>query len=182
MADTAAMAVDTCTYAFNLVTERLKTRYSPKQRLQLEFVTPFFSVLVLAAVNVYFIRRAAQTLIQHPYVNPSDEPKPKIMLTFSILNLCLDAVNVTCFARAKKLLGFEIGSDGPDLCGAHHHQTMEESYSVEENDPSVYESEKMSVEETTDHYEELNNSFAVKDDDSVNLNMCSAYTVRACVK
>lgn len=177
MADTAAMAVDTCTYAFNLITERLKATYSPRQRLQLEFVTPLVSVLVLAGVNVFFIRKASQTLIRHPHLNPSDAPKPKIMLTFSILNLLLDAVNMTCFARAKAIMGFEIGAiDSPQ------HNSIEHS-DDEKKDLFLYDNEEMSMEPiTADRYDMLNNpSLPNHDDEAVNLNMCSAYTVSSCI-
>jgi hypothetical protein len=180
MADTTAMAVDTCTYAINLLTERLKATYSPRQRLQLEFATPLLSVLVLAGVNVYFIRKASQTVIQHPHLNPSDAPKPKIMLIFSLFNLFLDAVNMTCFARAKAIMGFEVGA-----IDSAQHQNIEHS-DDEKTDLFLYDNEEIAMEPTTtNHYEVLNNPSLPNDnhvdDDAINLNMCSAYTVRYCI-
>jgi Co/Zn/Cd efflux system component len=180
MADTAAMAVDTCTYALNLLTERLKATYSPRQRLQLEFATPLLSVLVLAGVNVYFIRKASQTLIQHPHLSPSDAPKPTIMLTFSIFNLFLDAVNMTCFARAKAIMGFEVGA----VDAAQHHNI--EHSDDEKEDLFLYKNEEIALEPTTaNHYEVMLNPSLPNhndvDDDAINLNMCSAYTVRYCI-
>ena len=59
-------------------------------------------------VNIFFTRKAAKTLIHPQELDPSDQPKLKIMLVFSSLNLGMDILNVTCFARAKKLFGFDV--------------------------------------------------------------------------
>ena len=115
LADTAAMAVDACTYAFNLVSERRKPKATRKQRLLLELVTPLFSVITLLCVNVFSTRGAVMTLIHPPEVTPTDQPDPYIMLVFSSLNLGLDILNVTCFARAKKLFGYEVHSSADRL-------------------------------------------------------------------
>ena len=201
LADTAAMAVDACTYALNLVAERLKSRASLKQRLQLEFATPFFSVIALAGVNIFFIRKAAKVVTQHPYIEPEDEPKAKVMLIFSLLNLCLDAVNVTCFARAQKLMGFEVpvietstdfssvpqcvGSDNIDGSEFTDHDIKEK---VKETDFSKEAHVACGAKNRLDMIQYEGNDFAdygidadVQSDncdDSANLNMCSAYTVR----
>mmetsp|Transcript_26326 Transcript_26326/g.37726 ORF Transcript_26326/g.37726 Transcript_26326/m.37726 type:complete len:363 (-) Transcript_26326:223-1311(-) len=199
LADTAAMAVDACTYALNLVAERLKPRASLKQRLQLEFATPFFSVIALAGVNVFFVRKAARVVTQHPYIDPEDEPKAKVMLIFSLLNLCLDAVNVTCFARAQKLMGFEVPvietttdfSSVPQCVGSGNTDGSEFTDhdingKVKEADFGKQANVAFSANNNSDMIQYEGNGFedhgvdadAQSDtcDDSANLNMCSAYT------
>jgi len=114
MADCAAMAVDAMTYLFNYAAERIKNRTSPdkddhlspeaRQRrkklqiLYLELIPPLISVTTLMAVTILSLKQAIDVLM----TDTTDEPSPDvvIMTIFSLLNLILDAVNVSCFAKA----------------------------------------------------------------------------------
>jgi hypothetical protein len=108
MADTAAMMVDAITYGFNLYAERQKATATKVQKLHLELVPPLISVTTLIIVNI-FVTRKSIIMIRNPVpILPADQPKLVVMFAFSTLNLVLDLINVTCFARANRLFGFEI--------------------------------------------------------------------------
>lgn len=111
LADTGAMSVDICSYALNWFAERKKCNAKHKrQQLQLELIAPSFSVIALLGVTIYSLDGAIRTLLAGHIVvfNPSNQPNLLIMLLFSSLNLLLDILNVTCFARAKRLFGFKV--------------------------------------------------------------------------
>lgn len=110
LADTGAMSVDICSYALNWFAERKKANVSEKrQQLLLELLAPSFSVIALLVITIYSFHGSLITLIPgHSFVPPSDQPNLIIMLVFSSLNLVLDILNVSCFARAKKLFGFKV--------------------------------------------------------------------------
>ena len=127
LADTMAMSVDAFTYLFNLFAERLKhhnssiflgntkgishqelARRRKKLRLYLEFIPPLLSVLALILVSLHALKEAMYTIISHHDTstdnlsnNEDDVPNVHMMLFFSTLNLGLDIMNVTCFAKAK---------------------------------------------------------------------------------
>ena len=79
------------------------------------------------------------------------------MMSFAIFNLFLDLFNVCCFARAKHLLGYK---------------TESEDKVVYDNDDDDDESQYF-IENEVQAEQNM-----IDEDDRVNLNMCSAYTVR----
>lgn len=132
IADSACMFVDALTYLFNLIAERRKTAFdkhwsapiSPKSRderkrirrrakrkliLEMDLIPTFVSMTTLIIVTVFVLRHAIHILIldTHRDVSLKSDPNLLVMFCFSVANLLLDLLNVTCFARAKRLLGFE---------------------------------------------------------------------------
>jgi Co/Zn/Cd efflux system component len=110
LADTGAMSVDICSYALNWFAERKKCNVSEKrQQLLLELIAPSFSVIALLGITIYSLHGSIITLTPgHAATLPSNQPNLIIMLIFSSMNLALDILNVSCFARAKKLFGFKV--------------------------------------------------------------------------
>ena len=137
MGDSAAMAVDTLTYAFNLVAERMKNRSesglepdltgrygndeeainralriharSKRKRLvQLELIPPLISLMTLVVVIGFILNKAIRILILDAHRSAAQQSNPNLIVmgVFSVLNLCLDFLNVFCFARAKHAMGF----------------------------------------------------------------------------
>jgi len=168
MADTAAMMVDALTYGFNLYAERQKAHASAVERLKWELVPPLLSVTTLIGVNLFVTRKAFQTLVNP--VLPEDEPKLWIMVSFSTANLVLDVINVSCFARANRLFGFQTEVDGRG--DARFVQLDDRNHDEEDWD----------VDGGTDQTPIIKNKNRDYEDDdcnsheSTNLNMCSAYT------
>lgn len=123
LADCEAMGVDAMTYLFNMLAERVKNRpVTDKElkmtlaerhrkrkliRLWMELVPPLASVLTLIAVTIVTMEEALGTLFpsEEGDISEDDEPSVNLMLLFSGLNLALDVVNVTCFARAHQAFG-----------------------------------------------------------------------------
>ena len=134
LGDVIAMIVDSFTYLFNWIAERKKKNYDRqhaetvavenehntvsaettricqrnrrKMVLKLEIIPPFISVTALLLVTAYVTRRAISLLVLDMHRNRSEQGQPnlKIMLTFSCINLFLDAVNLFCFSKAKHAL------------------------------------------------------------------------------
>jgi Cation efflux family len=128
MTDCAAMYVDVLSYVINFWAERLKhgpTKLSPRQlrlqRLYLELIPPFLSVVTLVAVTVLALQTAIETLIQEAEAEATrnkgldnnddkdddddEDPDLSIMMAFSGLNLILDLVNVGYFVKADQAIG-----------------------------------------------------------------------------
>jgi len=63
LGDSAAMWVDSFTYAFNLYAERKKSSSTRKERLRLELIPPLVSVISLVGVTSYIISDALSTII-----------------------------------------------------------------------------------------------------------------------
>lgn len=136
--DSAAMMVDSLTYLFNSCAERIKNNSlrenddealsqlekevrrleRTRQRLWLEILPPFCSVTTLVCLTIYVIYDAMDTLSEtnneeggdnyEGGASTADEPNIGVMFFFSGLNLVLDLMNVTCFARAKHAFGFAV--------------------------------------------------------------------------
>jgi len=120
IADSSAMFVDAGTYLCNMLAERLKSRtlsdeekelpsnvLEPRMKLQtlyLELFPPLVSVLTLMVVTFTTFKGAAETLMHHGQkeISENDQPNLKVMMVFSAINLLLDMVNVTCFARTQQ--------------------------------------------------------------------------------
>lgn len=108
------MYVDVVTYLFNFLAERFKHQVQetssirPRDgrlyRLYLELVPPLISVTTLLVVTVLGLRDAIKTLRESPK-EQINQPDIRIMLWFSGMNLLLDFLNVTCFARVNQEFG-----------------------------------------------------------------------------
>lgn len=130
LADSMAMSVDAFTYLFNLAAEKLKHRSNisdedgnlPMEerrrrkkmiRLYLELIPPAVSVTALTYVSLQALSEAIATLTNPLQISPEfpdgDQPNVHVMLFFSILNLGLDIMNVSCFS---KIQDFSIIGDG----------------------------------------------------------------------
>ena len=197
--DSAAMIVDSMTYGFNLYAERKKNedveqiiqtteiiempsqlddndtddiittdndsynleriRLSKRKKiLHYELVPPVLSVSVLLVVTGFVLYGSISTLILDTNRSEEEQSTPNliIMMSFAIFNLFLDLFNVCCFARAKHLLGYK---------------TESEDKVVYDNDDDDDESQYF-IENEVQAEQNM-----IDEDDRVNLNMCSAYTV-----
>ena len=206
LADSIAMGIDAFTYLFNMVAERLKNqplstdesisieerkRQRLIQKLNLELIPPLISVIVLIGVSIDALREAIATLTKSS-ISKSAEPNVSIMMLFSTLNLLLDLLNMSCFAKAKSF-GFSIIESlgiGGDVI---HDGNTGEATALLKTDAKkkcgggstdIESLEQENHDDTSgDAIDEYVNKIcsADSDDDTVdiilNLNMCSAYTV-----
>lgn len=176
MTDCAAMMVDVVTYLFNYCAEVMKTtdksteseRDVKIRNLYMELVPPLLSVTTLIVVTVMSLTDAFRELLLNP-VNDSQNtfasPDLHIMLTFSSMNLVLDIVNVTCFARVHQAIG-----TFNDL------QRKENCHTSSKDDSVVYESSPLLRSNESIHKNDRSASNSANEDRELNLNMCSAWT------
>lgn len=135
LGDSAAMLIDSLTYLFNSWAERsknisleeidsssltdrekeLRRMGRTRHRLWLEILPPLFSVTFLIFLTIYIMLDGIKTLSfdasdddDGSSKNTEDEPNIGVMFFFSTLNLGLDILNVTCFARARHAFGFAV--------------------------------------------------------------------------
>lgn len=196
IADSAAMFVDSATYLFNMIAERLKNRELSREEMEipvavlehklklqrnyLELIPPFISVTTLLYVTVVTFDASIYTLTHSEQANSSasqdDEPNVTVMMVFSFLNLLLDILNVTCFARVNQAifvppsLNFESSSNHPQ----HHNSTTSDN-KVAEDSPLLVSS---NIDETLGSTT-LETSLCedeMSESEMMNLNMCSAWT------
>ena len=196
LADSEAMSVDAITYLFNLCAERIQNRpftetelsLTPEerdyrrelQRLYLEMIPPSISVLVLIAITCYAFMDAFETLYEIDSSSDNDDDvSVPIMFVFSGVNLLLDVVNVTCFARADMNFSLDIlrqersliresmrglHIDSPDMDAENENtKFLSPTANHQTYDGVVIDTEAASFAPTSL---------------MVNLNMCSAWTVR----
>lgn len=208
LGDSAAMAVDSLAYGFNLYAEREKNQddfqnqttedgmvdidnvelsgldrrnttacddsdgdvervrleqqfLKRRRHLQLELVPPLMSVSILVIVTIIVLRNSIQTLILDRNREESEQTQPNldVMVAFAAVNLFVDLFNVTCFARAKHLLGYNTSEQSG----------TEQQYGEVIDDDVHSGSNTDDVQSGTDPEES-------EEDTKVNLNMCSAYT------
>ena len=178
-----------------------------RQRLWLEILPPSVSVVTLIGLTIYILMDAFHTLVesfdevgvvfnsaedsslQSSSVN---EPDIGVMFFFSTLNLALDILNVTCFARAKHTFGFAvIDKDRHRYMlaydGSLHNQYADSLRVRSEIDLSRFDGEDRPNCINVENYSSItegnkeNSPFQIdkgtKKIREVNLNMCSAYTV-----
>jgi Co/Zn/Cd efflux system component len=95
------------------------------------------------------------------------------MLTFSIINLAIDVLNIFCFAKAKQLLGYATVEPKitPDRRGAKESWT-----STQQMEESMTKEVRHIQGERYDEDDTIKEGFAHSHHDGTNLNMCSAYT------
>jgi Co/Zn/Cd efflux system component len=169
MTDCSAMMVDVVTYMFNYLAEQYKhsaARSTTKEAyhlhcLYLELIPPLISVITLMIVTIIALRLSLETLFFEPTNDVDDEteePNVSIMVYFSAMNLLLDVLNVSCFARVD----FHNHASSPPGTGngavaltdsLHHHET---TYLLNSADGIVNQDED--------------------DENDYNWNMCSAWT------
>lgn len=207
--DSEAMSVDALTYLFNMWAERIKNRPPTAEelllpvavrehrielkRLYLELVPPLISVVTLICVTINALQQAYSTLFAGEGEEEEDV-SAGLMLFFSGLNLVLDVVNVTCFARANQAYGLQKqtqqtrDNEAAGLMNAstrNHFQQhleaaqlliVEKDEELEEDDNhnhlSMLQGSDMALTDHTTHDGYLESWFG-----NVNLNMCSAWTV-----
>ena len=204
-ADSEAMGVDAMTYLCNLCAERIKNApFSSKElklpadvrdykrklkRLYLELVPPLISVTTLIAVTIVTLFDALNTLFGNNVMkdekSDGEDELVTVMLFFSSLNLILDVINVTCFARADQAFGLNVIQSQEELKRSIRARTPSEDLSLllSTQTPISYEGESGGIEVKEFHALRANGMVGEVDssDESlalVNLNMCSAWTVR----
>jgi hypothetical protein len=185
----AAMYVDVVTYLFNFLAERLKHAHDSSisarslrlRRLYLELIPPSISVVTLLIVTVLALQQAFKLLD-----GDAQGPDLGIMVAFSALNLVLDGLNVSCFARVDQTAGF---------IGDHHNSSqhsLDQATVATETTPLVESSSLTLPPMDINMGSNDNNDGGVDNDDAderdsqdsteipggINLNMCSAFTVR----
>lgn len=218
VADSSAMMIDSLTYLFNSYAERIKNKSlnesddetlseddreqrrlgRTRQRLWLEILPPLCSVLTLIALTICVIVDAVGTLME-PYnvglddgtVSTDNDPNIGMMFFFSALNLGLDILNVSCFARAKHAFGFAVidkdrhrymlaydgslhNSFADGLKGECSEVDLSGLANDEENITASYRS--ISEENIKSSQSNLNEQRPNDLRPEINLNMCSAYT------
>ena len=166
--------------------EKLERHLQSRRRhLHLELVPPLVSVTFLLIVVGFVLHESIQTLILDAHRSEKEQSRPNLvlMMTFSILNLLLDVVNVTCFARAKHLMGYktEETKEGEDtqqygVIDADEELAEENGAQYEIHQPTSNDEDGSIEEQSGDFSEEPAQSQESNDDERVNLNMCSAYT------
>mmetsp|Transcript_5205 Transcript_5205/g.7346 ORF Transcript_5205/g.7346 Transcript_5205/m.7346 type:complete len:315 (-) Transcript_5205:1714-2658(-) len=219
MGDSAAMVVDALTYLFNLIAERRKNSFDEiweqqhqenedtvdfeKQKLErerakrkmvlhMELIPPLISLTVLVGLTILVSREAIQILILDVHRDESEQANPNIniMLIFSSLNLGLDILNVSCFAKANHALGYETSPDHSKKGSCKNQyeglETDDSEYDDGYEEPE-YNQDSEHGESSTDDEDVIHgqnganpddSDTILDDDESPNLNMCSAYTVR----
>ncbi|KAL7511445.1 hypothetical protein ACHAXN_009522 [Cyclotella atomus] len=219
LADSCAMVIDSLTYLFNSWAERIKNRSlansdeeilderekelrrleRTRQRLLLEIAPPLCSVLTLIGLTISVSKEAADTLIGGNFLeeeestaeaSAEEDPNIGIMFFFSGLNLALDILNVTCFARARHAFGFAVIDEDRHRYmlaydGSLHNvyadslksrseidlKGLDEEENINVNRGQNYSSIAEEIEGANLHVEKERNGIQ-----EVNLNMCSAYT------
>lgn len=172
--------------------ERLKLeRHLQRRRrhLHLEILPPLMSVSILLVVICFVLHKSIHTLVLDAHRSETEQSRPNLilMMTFSLLNLLLDVVNVTCFARAKHLMGYNT-EDSKENKGDQEYNVIDnhdglngeggaQSLSMLKmvgsgNDEELTEDTSNSI--TSDDHDDSDENV---EDERVNLNMCSAYTV-----
>jgi len=167
-----------------------------KYTYQLELIPPLLSVSTLLVVTILVLKESIHTLVLDSQRDASmqSDPNVNLMVIFSVLNLLLDVVNVGCFASASHALGYNTDSATHDQLSIDAKNTaatgeMQESEKdVDSNSDSKMKSkgiEKDKISENKPSDEGITSSqlnddadslVARNNDDSTNLNMCSAYT------
>jgi hypothetical protein len=206
LADSEAMSVDAFTYLFNLWAERIKNKpisehefgvsldllhhQKELRRLYLELIPPAISVATLMMVTVYTLKDSINTIHGAESEEEDEVVDIKIMLFFSGLNLLLDVVNVTCFARAESAFGLDSVRRGSVALSAKirqslrpslsNHRSLQENHANESSTLLPLEGGKLELEVKTATLTKATSFGSLVSEqprDSVNLNMCSAWTV-----
>mmetsp|Transcript_33888 Transcript_33888/g.81945 ORF Transcript_33888/g.81945 Transcript_33888/m.81945 type:complete len:318 (+) Transcript_33888:364-1317(+) len=168
--------------------EKLERHLHRRRRhLHLELVPPLVSVSALLVLIGFVLHESIHTLILDAHRSEKEQSQPNLilMMTSSILNLFLDLMNVACFARAKRLMGYNT-DNSKEKDAAQKYGMIDsndglsgeiELYEIQEPIPRGSECEEQTEDSTNiitsnEHIEVIEDC----EDERVNLNMCSAYT------
>jgi hypothetical protein len=175
---------EACITPLEIESAKAERRLRHKRRqLQLELVPPLISVSFLLIVVGYVLNDAIRTLILDVNRSETEQSRPNIilMMTFSTLNLFVDIINVTCFARANHLTGYNTvekqSTDGGNN-EVDDNESLIERYATHfeiQDDCRTAKRKAESSRINTSSDEAMSEDS--NEDDHVNLNMCSAYTV-----
>lgn len=186
--------------------KEMKKLERTRQRLWLEILPPMCSVMTLIGLTIYIILDAWNTLSEREYEvgedndfssdessTPSSTSQPDIgvMFLFSALNLVLDVLNVTCFARAKHAFGFAVIDEDRHRYMLAYDGSLHNQYA---DSMRVRSEIDLSGLDDGLNCKDVENYSSISDDNvvgttnlqisdernkfpEVNLNMCSAYTV-----
>ena len=218
--DSAAMMVDSLTYLFNSYAEKIKNKSlqesdnnellsgaekelrrlgRTRQRLWLEILPPLCSVSTLIGLTIYITLDALETLAT-PFpigeddgtsTSRDDEPNIGMMFFFSALNLGLDILNVTCFARAKHAFGFAVIDQDRQRYMLAYDGSLHNQYAdslrvrsevdlskLDNNESTLCRTNYCGIDEENINPPPLQLSEEKgSNQQEINLNMCSAYTV-----
>lgn len=171
-----------------------------KYTYQLELVPPLISVVTLLVLTILVFKEAIHTLILDAQRDASlqADPDVNLMAIFSAINLVLDIVNVGCFASANHAFGYKTSAE------EHNHDDVDtgNAASAEAIEGSSHseKGQNSNVDNNTDGYKDYDNGSEEtgtdeafenesldketngelhevgNEDDTTNLNMCSAYT------
>lgn len=180
----------TTTYTLCLSVERIKNRpYSdyerqlPKplrerrrtmKRLYLELIPPLISVSTLIVVTVVVLKDSFVILYgEDGQFSEPEDVDVRLMLVFSGINLLLDIVNVTCFARADQAIGLTSFVATKENDEHEFVRMTSKGAEVEVNNNPTEKTSLLSEGAMTP------TSLAPPRDEfyGINLNMCSAWTV-----
>lgn len=158
-----------------------------RRQLHLELIPPLISVSVLLIVVGYVLNDAVRTLILDASRSGTEQSRPNIilMMTFSTLNLLVDVMNVMCFARANHLTGYNTVEK--QVAGGYSNEINDNERLIERY-ASHFEiqeaggNERKAASSNVNAPSEDVMSQEDNDDDRVNLNMCSAYTVSSSMR
>jgi len=181
----ATMEGDTNITPLELESAKAEKRLRHRRRqLQLELVPPLISVSVLLIVVGYVLNDAIRTLVLDVNRSETEQSRPNIilMMTFSTLNLLVDVMNVMCFARANHLTGYNTVEKQPiGECNNEidDNERLIERYATHFEIQGGNERKAESSHINTSSEDVM--SGEQDEDERVNLNMCSAYTVSFCL-
>ncbi|KAL7449410.1 hypothetical protein ACHAWC_001475, partial [Mediolabrus comicus] len=150
--------------------QRLEQQFRKRRRhLHLELIPPLMSVTILIVVTVFVLRNSIHTLVLDAHRKQSEQsiPNLELMMAFSTTNLFIDVFNVTCFARAKHLMGYNTKEE-PDT--QQYGEVIDDGLYLGVNDDDSSNGSG-SLEDDDHEYSEQ-----AEAEEKVNLNMCSAYT------
>ena len=195
MADAAAMFVDAGTYLCNLVAEKLKDRPPTEEELQLpeatreykrklrclnlELFPPLVSMSLLLYITYTATMESIHTLQGLKSDEDEDEANANVMMFFGILFLVIDFVNMFCFSTVN-------GAIIPLTILHLDAKTNTSNTAIRSNDGKFNGSEHTASSDSMDDDESLEDGVqrnqydllnSNKNRPSINLNMCSAWTV-----
>lgn len=181
MTDCAAMYVDVLSYLVNFLAERLKHGQTEKsiketrlRRLYLELVPPLVSVATLVGVTIVSLQEACEVLLNLDKNQDESSPDLVLMLLFSGLNLLLDFVNVSCFARVDQAVGIGLGQKCEENVHVHSQKRDHKHSTTPSEDTPLIAKEDDDTSEYSD-----------EEHQGLNLNMCSgkysAISINVCI-
>jgi hypothetical protein len=153
----------------------------------LELIPPAISVATLIMVTVFTLRDSIRTMQGQESEEEEQDVDISIMLLFSGLNLLLDVVNVTCFARADSAFGLNVirrkGVGFSESIRKSLRASSSPNHRVSREKNADESSNLLPLADSEVELETVTSTTSFPSDaidqprDPVNLNMCSAWTV-----